>query len=324
MIKKLRYLLVALAVFLAAELYLHRQPQTLRAPQDHWVHQIQPALSEKLIYEFKPEFDLTAQRKRDKPEGLFRIACLGDSHTHCTEVSKRSEKYPQLLEQHLNQTSLHPVEVLNFGVPDYTWSQQMEALKTKALEFKPDLVIVQNIEDLGVCNYLSPKYKRLNRLLHTSRLLSGGLNWLLNGPWGRTHFAPWAAKYCPELFLAKPGLLNTYREAKTHDLRSPKLVPKRYQYLIDPNQRKKYLQELKQLSQTHAFGVLITGFMSPEEQEQCQQLGLDVVSFAELLKGQELSQLGYKNTANHFNAQGSHVFAQGLKRWILQKYGSQK
>ena len=83
-----------------------------------------------------PEYSL----KKDK--GVYRIVMLGDSVT-LARLNKWEDTLTQRLERGLSR--LCPgkkFEVLNMGVEGYNSIQELEVLKTKALKYDPDLVIV--------------------------------------------------------------------------------------------------------------------------------------------------------------------------------------
>jgi lysophospholipase L1-like esterase len=79
----------------------------------------------------------------EKPPGVRRVVVLGDSIAFGYWVSDE-QGFARQLETLLNAG--HPagvrVEVLNFGVPGYNLEQEIEALRSKALAFAPDLVVV--------------------------------------------------------------------------------------------------------------------------------------------------------------------------------------
>lgn len=80
---------------------------------------------------------------KEKDEEIFRIIVLGDSVTFGTAVMLE-DTYAKKLETILNRNSDSDLkfEVLNFGVEGYSTIQEMEFLRTKAIKFDPDLVIV--------------------------------------------------------------------------------------------------------------------------------------------------------------------------------------
>lgn len=83
------------------------------------------------------------ERSVKKPPGVFRIALVGDSFTEGFSVQP-PYRFGNLLEKRLNSTySGRKFEVLNFGVPAYNFGQKYIRLKTFALNFEPDLVLMQ-------------------------------------------------------------------------------------------------------------------------------------------------------------------------------------
>lgn len=76
-----------------------------------------------------------------KRPGLRRVAILGDSIAFGYWVDE-SDALPRQLQDLLEQSGAGPVEVLNFGVPGYNLEQETELLRTVALRFAPDLVVL--------------------------------------------------------------------------------------------------------------------------------------------------------------------------------------
>lgn len=77
-----------------------------------------------------------------KPRNVRRIAVLGDSVTSSLDLNL-SDTFPHILEQKLNekQTSKQ-TEVLNFGVNGYGTREEAIILKSKAMAFQPDVIVV--------------------------------------------------------------------------------------------------------------------------------------------------------------------------------------
>jgi lysophospholipase L1-like esterase len=79
----------------------------------------------------------------EKPAGVRRVAVLGDSIAFGYWVAEE-DTFPRQLEALLKAAGGggQRIEVLNFGVPGYNLDQEIETLRTKALAFSPDLVLV--------------------------------------------------------------------------------------------------------------------------------------------------------------------------------------
>jgi lysophospholipase L1-like esterase len=76
----------------------------------------------------------------DKPAGVKRVAVLGDSIAFGYWVDEK-DAFPRQLEAMLGRGGAR-VEVLDFGVPGYNIDQEIEGLRSKALAFSPDVVVV--------------------------------------------------------------------------------------------------------------------------------------------------------------------------------------
>ncbi len=75
-----------------------------------------------------------------KPAGVFRVACLGDSSTFGWSVGEE-DTYPYQLEELLEEECVFDVEVMNLGVTGYTSLQGKELMRTRVMEWQPDLVV---------------------------------------------------------------------------------------------------------------------------------------------------------------------------------------
>lgn len=77
-----------------------------------------------------------------KPENTYRIAVLGDSFTFAT-MMQFTDAFPKQLERILNlHNSSEKVEVINYGVPGYSTSNEAELMKS-AIQEGADLVLLQ-------------------------------------------------------------------------------------------------------------------------------------------------------------------------------------
>jgi lysophospholipase L1-like esterase len=79
----------------------------------------------------------------EKPSGVIRIACIGDSICYGLEVDRNlvmSARLESMLNERAGGTG-QKYEVLNFGVTGYNASQIVEAVKSKVLKFSPDMIV---------------------------------------------------------------------------------------------------------------------------------------------------------------------------------------
>ena len=84
-----------------------------------------------------------------KPPGIYRIAVFGDSYVESLQVH-RKDNYLNVLAAELKARTGKEVQVLNFGVSNYSVAQDYLRYQTLAKQFKPDLVIqVFRVEEIG-------------------------------------------------------------------------------------------------------------------------------------------------------------------------------
>lgn len=78
---------------------------------------------------------------REKPEGVYRIAVLGDSHEEALQVSL-DETWQKIMAGTLSELLGKKIETYNFGVSGYGTDQQWLTLKEKVWRFSPNMVIL--------------------------------------------------------------------------------------------------------------------------------------------------------------------------------------
>jgi len=81
------------------------------------------------------------ERSVQKPEGVFRIICLGGSNVYGAELNDE-ETWPALLEQRLNESCPGRFEVWNMGVCAYVGSQIARRARQAGEQYDPDLLIL--------------------------------------------------------------------------------------------------------------------------------------------------------------------------------------
>lgn len=81
----------------------------------------------------------------EKPEGVYRIAVLGDSYAEAMQVDIE-DTFWSLLQEKLMRCAYQPgkrVETINFGVSGFGTAQQYLMLRSMAIHYRPDLVLLQ-------------------------------------------------------------------------------------------------------------------------------------------------------------------------------------
>lgn len=95
---------------------------------------------------------------RDKPPGVFRIACLGGSSTYGTGPTSDATTWPRVLERELRAASpQRAFEVLNAGAPTWTSLESLVNLAARVVPYTPDLVLVYHgMNDASAALWPSP------------------------------------------------------------------------------------------------------------------------------------------------------------------------
>ncbi|MCA9639537.1 MAG: SGNH/GDSL hydrolase family protein [Myxococcales bacterium] len=90
-----------------------------------------------------------------KPEGVYRVLCLGGSSTHGTTPNTDETTWPARLQAHLReQAGTDRIEVLNFGVFGYSTFESLVNLAFRGVDYQPDLVLVYHtINDMRCALY---------------------------------------------------------------------------------------------------------------------------------------------------------------------------
>ncbi len=118
---------------------------------------VQAAAQQDLLWELKPNlnalfklqtFQTTSDGIRDKeyaipkPQGVFRIAVIGDSVTMGEGVAIE-DTYHSVLEERLNAEAGKPeFEFINFGVAGYSLPQYRATIQHKVPKYQPDLILI--------------------------------------------------------------------------------------------------------------------------------------------------------------------------------------
>jgi lysophospholipase L1-like esterase len=167
-----------------------------------------------------------------KPPGAYRIVVLGDSIAAGLKVLEYERTFPAILERELRRRGLR-VEVINFGVSGYNTQQEVETLKEKGLQFRPDLVLLAYcLNDTG-----RPGGGLLEVLLEQERH-QRGLN--------LTRINPYLAMSALYRFVRYRALAPAGEKSRRADLTDDTV--------------ERSLQELSRLARQGGFGVLVAVF----------------------------------------------------------------
>ena len=83
------------------------------------------------------------EHKKNKDENTFRIAVLGDSFAEARSIPME-KTFWFLLQSELNFCKLNKkkIEVINFGVTEYSTTQQLLTLRHHVWDYKPDIILL--------------------------------------------------------------------------------------------------------------------------------------------------------------------------------------
>ena len=199
-----------------------------------------------------------------KPPGTKRIVGLGDSLMFGWGVGD-AEYYLALIAERLaRQAPGRTVEVINSAVPGYNTVMEVETLKEKLLQFAPDVVIIEYVDnDLDLPNFLDEPLSPagLDHLfLHdfVAARLAGRV-------WDPTHRLAGAPR-------------DPFRDRRLEG--NPDRVPARYRALVGIEAYRTAMSELKALSVTQRFAVVVFSRAPfPDDVAAvCNALGLPMVS----------------------------------------------
>jgi lysophospholipase L1-like esterase len=302
------------------------------------IEMIAASANPRLVYELNEHYrGINALRMRDKDfraedlKGRYLIAVIGDSHSYSIKVKNVEDAFPARIEQYLGRSRPEAnVRVLNFGVPGYNTAQELEVLQAKVLAFDPQLVILQyHLNDMHLCNYIQPKYKIVNKLIHSSKFLVWFWKKILYSPFGEKYLYDWIGHKFPDALLYEEGLVGTLKSGadevptrKRHPPRAKDRVPQAYHYMLGEDNWRKHVHLFAQICQKHNIPVLATGIIGEDERAVFLKEGFAVYSFNDIFKDKDMKDYGYNytNTVDHFDARGNDVIGQALADYIAVHY----
>lgn len=241
-----------------------------------------------------------------KPEGVFRIAVVGDSVTFGTGLSGRENTYPNVLERELRELFHNKkFEVLNFGIEGIGIQHELGLIKEKVLQFEPDMII------LGYC---------LNGIRFTFMYTNPGVVWFLQ----RFTFVDYIAV---KLFAAQRKL-RSMMGSFTNDAYYDHVVT-----LYNDNERisrlKSILRELNSLTREKGIRFSVAIFPFSQQFKEgvdlrpqiivsniCMDEGIPYYDTLNYLKRYNINDLYLKDDNVHFSAYGNDKLAKLILDFI--------
>jgi hypothetical protein len=122
-------------------------PELYPSPRYQVGTMIQPSENPNLYFELKPNEPSTEVNSEgyrgplvpmQKPDGVQRIVGIGDSTLFGWMLPHKKTMLPQLA----GMFAPDSVEAINLSCPAYDSHQELEVLKTRAMQFEPDLIVL--------------------------------------------------------------------------------------------------------------------------------------------------------------------------------------
>ena len=259
-----------------------------------------------------------------KPQGVFRIALIGDSNAFGFGVAF-SQTMGEVLERAAETRTSLRCEVLNFALPGYNSVQQRAILRDLALDFGPDLVLVVvstndhhpalRVDEAGLLHWPG------DGTLVTGSNVQTAATWL---PLRHSVFlayvcARWRRGKTPEFRLDQhlgdpqvPWMGEIPPGPIPHQLAREVLMP---------------LYRMAQLCQKHSVPLAVASLApSPEYRRTLRRLeqetGVPVFELMTLLpevtSGEELVERFSLGWDAHPNPEAHERFGEGLARWLAE------
>ena len=246
----------------------------------------------------------------DKSDSNIRILGLGDSVMFGWGV-KDDEGYLPFLENLLKMDypEIH-WEIINTAVPGYNTVMEVETLKEKGLHYMPDIVIINYVDnDLHLPNFIRAQKDYLS--LRKSFL----------------------KQYLGQLFRKielNQGLVVAPFDSNGVNFQSdPQLVPERYRGMVGLEAYEEAMKELKRLSKTHQFDlIMLSEWTLPQfVKDICIQLDVPVIEtrpeWEEFIHRNNIDDgdAAWRLSPNDFHpsATGHKVIAETVFKFIQQE-----
>jgi hypothetical protein len=142
----------------------NRKPMALITPRARWGHQFSSnergyfGPDNTVHYEVNSAGFRGGDFMKSKPEGVFRIALVGDSFGFGEGV-KEPDTAARRIERIIRERTRCNVEVDNFSVPGYDSVDEADLIESTVMDYRPDLVVIwfflNDAQATGTMSYLA-------------------------------------------------------------------------------------------------------------------------------------------------------------------------
>lgn len=247
-----------------------------------------------------PEFS------REKPDGVLRIAVLGDSFTFGEGV-RWEDTFTEQLERELGPHLDSPLEVLNLALPWWGTQDEVRFFEQRGFEFAPDVVLIAyvlNDADYAGGLELLDGFRRAQEAsgaLRGSYLLSWAWARLIGDLRGRRYVEAMVASALQEREKWQESLrwLNRGRDAAAARGASFAVVLYPFLYRLDAS---------------YPFGSLHERIV-----EHCRSAGIPVLDLFPAFAGRDHATLWVHATDQHPNEIGHGIAARATTDFLLER-----
>lgn len=247
---------------------------------------------------------------REKPTNTVRIVGVGDSVMSSWGVDPAAT-YLSVLEQSL--AARFPgknIQTINLSVPGYNTAMEEELIKTKALRYHPDLIILGYvINDVDLPNYVRTQVHAKSYLYYTAKRAVQMI-------------ASYAGRKRPDIRLMENAPMEP---GDTHIAYTEERVPDQYKYMVG---KKNFLLHMKEISDTARSAgvpvVLLFDYEGLNRYPEIRDYGFHLINMDEAtrryLKNPSitLDNLVQGNGDFHLSESGHRAYAGALFQYLTE------
>jgi len=270
----------------------------------------------------------------EKPEGVCRIAIVGDSASFGWKVD-RSRSFPSLLEALLEKSGRGLFEIINFSVPGYNTAQETELIRQTVLEAGADMVIlVYSGNDIHLCNFIKSRSTPFNYfynhsfftryILHKFDYLLYRLNFIkgLRYAWAGFKENILGVYYKDYFIYPYPGLEIVPLLARGHNPPLKReLVPEDYWYMLGHANYARHLKEIRSLLRERGAAFISSGHLNGAVLKGNREIGVrHIASFDEVLSHFPIETTCFSRAELHLNEEGHRIIAEYLYDYLEENF----
>lgn len=336
--RKKRIVFIGLAAVLGMVIVLAFAEMATRLRPRLYCEGYRPSRNDRIVFELYPGYKIgaidakiSAQGLNDryypprKPQGVFRIAVVGDSSSFGWMVP-RADSFPKILERRLNERKQKRFEVINFSVPGYNTAQELALIQDRVVRFDPDMVLLVFCEnDTKMANYFKPRVTPANYFYNRSCFIRYLLcridhHWMdypapLRRAWVVFKKDVLGMFYFTARMYPYPGLEEVdfiFRNPPD----SPRDVPPQYRYMVGYDNYRIHISQIQDFLGRKGIRFVSTGGFIEESFRINQELGVRL-----LFDFREIPQLAREDhylskTDRHYSPLGHRTIAESLFRFL--------